>query len=725
MTHPIPKLTAIAFGAIALRAAGDESAASGEHIQEGSTPRIVVTGTRDAQAARRDAATAKVIIGREEIEKYGEATVGDLLRRLPGVTVSGAPGSPGEVKMRGLSGAYTQILVDGERIGGHGRNRAGPIDLIPAEMIERIEIVRGGVAEFSAQTVAGTINIVLRDDAGRAQTRLRPGLSEVDGHVSPQIGLQNTGRSGGLSWLFSANANQRDQIADQMRHSLDYDDSGALQTESLAHREVTQRTRDASLAPRLTWRLDRANQLSLQLFATHTESEAHGDEHTQALFGTPDAARAHEDSSRERDLWRLGGGWRLRWNDGDTLNLRLGLNGNREHSNTLRNEYDAAGNHSGTSDSQTAVREQGSSAALRWAAAEGGMNTPAIGAEWNETRRSEQAVTLESGSAATLSDDKLEQRELNAAAYLQDEWRPFETTTLTGGLRREVLHTHTQDSAGAPLVARYGTWAPSVPLAQKLGEAGSTVLRSSLARTFRAPRLDDLSGLTVRAPDNSLTRPDRSGNPELRPETAWGFELALERYFDAHSMASANLFTRRITDLIRRELTLGDDGRWVSRPVNEGQAQVHGAELEWKLNLATWFPSGPVLQFNGNYTHTQTRDDAGNKLEDTPDRIANIGFEWQPAGPAWKLGGNLNWAHHYTVRLSDQQTRSVGDKTVYDAYISWAMTRDALWRLSGSNLGGWGSDSRTTAENSGRPVADETVKVAGLPTWQLALELKF
>ncbi len=693
---------------------------------DGEPAKIVVIGTRDAQAARRDAATAKVIIGREEIEKYREATVGDLLRRLPGVTVSGAPGSPGEVKMRGLSGAYTQILVDGERIGGHGRNRAGPIDLIPAEMIERIEIVRGGVAEFSAQAVAGTINIVLRDDAGRAQTRLRPGLSEVDGHVSPQIGLQNTGRSGGLSWLFSANANQRDQIADQMRHSLDYDDSGALQTESLTHREVTQRTRDASLAPRLTWRLDRANQLSLQLFATHTESEAHGDEHTQALFGTPDAARAHEDSSRERDLWRLGGGWRLRWNDGDTLNLRLGLNGNREHSSTLRNEYDTAGNRSGTSDSQATVREQGSSASLRWAAAEGGMNTPAIGAEWNDTRRSEQAVTLDSGTVgSSSSDDKLEQRELNAAAYLQDEWRPFEHTTLTGGLRREVLHTHTQDSAGAPLVARYGIWAPSLQLAQKLGEAGSTVLRSSLARTFRAPRLDDLSGLTVRAPDNSLTRPDRSGNPELRPETAWGLELALERYFDAHSMASANLFTRRITDLIRRELTLGDDGRWVSRPVNEGQAQVRGAELEWKLNLATWVPSGPVLQLNGNYTQTQTRDDAGNKLEDTPDRIANIGFEWQPAGPAWKLGGNLNWAHRYTVRLSDQQTRSVGDKTVYDAYVSWAMTRDALLRLSGANLGGWGSDSRTTAENSGRPVADETVKVAGLPTWQLALELKF
>jgi len=691
----------------------------------GEPPRIVVSGTRDAQAARRDAATAKVIIGREEIEKYGEATVGDVLRRLPGVTVSGAPGSPGEVKMRGLSGAYTQILVDGERIGGHGRNRAGPIDLIPAEMIERIEIVRGGVAEFSAQAVAGTINIVLRDDAGRAQTRLRPGLSEVDGHVSPQLGVQNTGRSGGFSWLFSANANQRDQIADQMRHSLDYDDSGALQTESLTHREVTQRTRDASLAPRLTWRLDRANQLSLQLFATHTESEAHGDEHTQALFGTPDAARAHEDSSHERDLWRLGGGWRLRWNDGDTLNLRLGLNGNRERSSTLRNEYDAAGSSSRVSDNQATVREEGSSASLRWAAAEGATHTPAVGAEWNDTRRSEQAVTQDSGAAAMSTNDSLEQRELNAAAYLQDEWRLLESTTLTGGLRREVLHTHTQDSAGAPLVARYGIWAPSLQLAQKFGDAGSTVLRSSLARTFRAPRLDDLSGLTVRAPDNSLTRPDRSGNPALRPETAWGFELALERYFDAHSMASANLFARRITDLIRRELTLGDDGRWVSRPVNEGQAKVRGAELEWKLNLTSWVPSGPALQLNGNYTHTQTRDDAGNKLEDTPDQIANLGLEWQPAGPDWKIGGNLNWAHHYTVRLSDQQTRSVGDKTVYDAYVSWAMTRDTVLRLSGANLGGWGSDSRTVAENDGRPVADETVKVAGLPTWQLALEMKF
>ena len=41
---------------------------------------------------RRESTAAKIVIGREEIEKQGDATLGEVLKRLPGVTVQGAPG---------------------------------------------------------------------------------------------------------------------------------------------------------------------------------------------------------------------------------------------------------------------------------------------------------------------------------------------------------------------------------------------------------------------------------------------------------------------------------------------------------------------------------------------------------------------------------------------------------------------------------------------------------
>ncbi|MCX9155853.1 TonB-dependent receptor [Niveibacterium sp. 24ML] len=690
--------------------------------------KITVTGARDASdplADRRESPTAKVIIGRDEIEKYGETTVGELLRRLPGVTVTGAPGTAGEVKMRGMGAGYTQVLVDGERMGGR-RGRGAPIDMIPAEMIERIEIVRSSVAEFSAQAVAGTINIVLRDDAGKAQTRVRPVLAEVDGHVSPQLGVQNTGRAEGWSWIVAANANQRDQIADQMRSSLEYDAAGALESQTRTHREVTQQTRDASLAPRLTWRLDKQNQLNLQLFATHTESEAAGDESTQTLFGVPQAARAHETTSRERDLWRLNGGWRLRREGGDTLNLRLGFNGTQDESASQRQEYDGGGAATRSVDSDSRTREAGSSASLRWTGAQGESHTPGTGIEWTDSRRSEAQSTRENGNPVSGADGSTQaQREITGALYLQDEWRVRPLTTLTSGLRWELLHIHTQDSSGAPLRSDFDVLAPSLQLAHKMGESGETVMRTGLARTFRAPSLSELSGLVTPSLDNSISRPDRAGNPALDPETAWGLEWAVERYLDKTGLVSANLFYRWVSDLIRRELSQGSDGRWLSKPINEGSARVSGIELEWKLSLANLLPPGHALQLNGNYTASRTRDSSGAKIDDQPGQTANIGLEWQPAESPLKLGGNLNWAPAYEVKLSDGQTRWASAKTTFDAFAAWTLNRDALLRLSANNLTGWGGESRTQASANNTPVSDESTEVAGLPTWQLALELKF
>lgn len=58
---------------------------------------------------RRRAQIAKQIYGREELDKYGDTNVGDVLKRLPGITMQGnAP------RMRGLGAGYTLILINGD-----------------------------------------------------------------------------------------------------------------------------------------------------------------------------------------------------------------------------------------------------------------------------------------------------------------------------------------------------------------------------------------------------------------------------------------------------------------------------------------------------------------------------------------------------------------------------------------------------------------------------------
>ena len=73
--------------------------------------------------------------------------------------------------LRGLGAGFTQILVNGRPIPGAGNDRTVFVDRIPAEIIDRIEIIRSPTADIDSQGIGGTINIILKDGAS-----LPPGI---------------------------------------------------------------------------------------------------------------------------------------------------------------------------------------------------------------------------------------------------------------------------------------------------------------------------------------------------------------------------------------------------------------------------------------------------------------------------------------------------------------------------------------------------------------------
>src|SRR5438045_4089542 len=63
---------------------------------------VQITGGRANDVEeRRNSTTAKIIVGREEIDRFGDSTLGDVLKRLPGVTIQGRPGRGGAIRLRG------------------------------------------------------------------------------------------------------------------------------------------------------------------------------------------------------------------------------------------------------------------------------------------------------------------------------------------------------------------------------------------------------------------------------------------------------------------------------------------------------------------------------------------------------------------------------------------------------------------------------------------------
>jgi len=129
--------------------------------------RVEIVGRQGSTELRRAASVAKQIYGREELDRFGDTNALDVMRRLPGVNVSS--GGP---RMRGLGAGYTQILINGDPA-PQGFN----LDQLSPSQIERIEVLRAPTADQSAQAVAGTINIILKEAPRSSQQSLRLGVS--------------------------------------------------------------------------------------------------------------------------------------------------------------------------------------------------------------------------------------------------------------------------------------------------------------------------------------------------------------------------------------------------------------------------------------------------------------------------------------------------------------------------------------------------------------------
>ncbi|HEY4958659.1 MAG TPA: TonB-dependent receptor plug domain-containing protein, partial [Caldimonas sp.] len=142
---------------------------------------VNITGARpDDVQERRNSTAAKIIIGRDEIDRFGDSTLGDVLKRLPGVTIQGRPGRGGAIRLRGLGNGYTQILLDGERV-----PPGFSLDSLTPDQIERIEILRAPTAETGARAIAGTINIITRGGYSRRVNDVRLSAAYENGKLQP------------------------------------------------------------------------------------------------------------------------------------------------------------------------------------------------------------------------------------------------------------------------------------------------------------------------------------------------------------------------------------------------------------------------------------------------------------------------------------------------------------------------------------------------------------
>ncbi len=128
---------------------------------------VVVVATRTGQASalnqQKNAATVSNVVAADQIGRFPDANLGDALKRVPGVTVALDQGEARFGSIRGTEPRFNTVMVNGERVpSAEAEVREVQLDLVPADMVQAIEVNKTLTPDMDADAIGGSVNVVTR-----------------------------------------------------------------------------------------------------------------------------------------------------------------------------------------------------------------------------------------------------------------------------------------------------------------------------------------------------------------------------------------------------------------------------------------------------------------------------------------------------------------------------------------------------------------------------------
>jgi ferric enterobactin receptor len=588
------------------------------------------------------------IITAEDIRKRPPSNdLSDIIRREPGVNLtgnsaSGARGNNRQIDLRGMGPENTLILIDGKpttsrnavRYGWNGdRDTRGETNWVPAEEVERIEILRGpAAARYGSGAMGGVVNIITKrpTDAFSGSLNLYTMMPEDKAEgVSKRTNFSLSGPlTDALTFRVYGGLNKTD--AD------DIDINADAQNSALAAGREGVRNKDINGL--LSWRLNDSHTLELSsgysrqgnIYTGDTMNSNGGSDvaFIQSLYG----AETNVMQRNNFDLTHLGefdwGSTKSSLTYDYTRNWRLneGLAGGPEGAIT-----------NGAGAAVSRLRNTRASSEVSLPLSLGGLEQVlTVGGEYlYETlndQGSSRAQSFDPGNGGTnLEGFDRSTSKINAesyALYVEDNIELTEKTTLTPGVR---LDHHNQFGSN---------WSPSLNASHKLTDA--LTLKGGVARAYKTPNLYQSNpnyllysmGNGCNANETNSGGCYLLGNENLDPETSINKEIGLA--FDKGTWRTSATYFRND---YKNKIIGGNEyisilqytsggvvtNRRVQQWENSKKAVVEGVEGNLFMELT------PSLTWNTNVTYMIESEDkeTGEPLSVIPEYTVNTTFDWQ------------------------------------------------------------------------------------------------
>ncbi|WP_206098193.1 TonB-dependent siderophore receptor [Pantoea endophytica] len=656
----------------------------------------------------------------EDIKKNPPVNdLSDIIRKMPGVnlTGNGASGSRGnnrQIDIRGMGPENTLVMIDGVPVSSRNsvryswrgeRDSRGDTNWVPAEMVERIEVIRGpAAARYGSGAAGGVVNIITKRPTNDWHGSLslytsQPGNSKEGDTRRANFNLSGPLAGDALTMRLYGNINRTDADA--------FDINTAENGSYAAGREGV-RNKDINTV--LSWKITPLQIIDFSwgysrqgnIYAGDTQnsnSNASTDGLVESLYGD-ETNRMYRQSYgiAHNGIWDWG---------------TSKLNFNYEKTNNTRLQEGTAGRTEGMINSDTYATSR-----LESYRAGGEINFPlqllvdqtvTLGAEWNRDELNDPASMLAaSASGVNLpgsSGDPSQRSSKNSATisslFFEDNIAATDSTEVIPGLRFDY-----HDQFGA-------NWSPSLNLSQGLGDFFT--LKAGIARVFKAPNLyQSTPGYLLSTRGNGcpigLSQCYLLGNNDLDAETSVNKEIGLE-FSNQGYVAGITWFRNDY----KNKIVSGTEPVYSStRPVynvlrweNGGKAIVEGLEGNLTIPLIA-----DTLEWRSNATYMFRSESkkTGNPLSVIPEFTINSQLEWQATQD---LSANINWTQYgrqkprqnveTNIDTSSMTTQEISPYSVFGLNVNYDISKNLRANAGINNL----FDKRIYRENSGASTYNE------------------
>ena len=565
---------------------------------------VVVTANRQA-TLRRLAPTIVNVVGEEVFSRVNANNLAQGIIFQPGVRVENNCQNCGfnQVRINGLDGRYTQILIDSRPIFSALAGVYG-IEQIPTNMIDRVEVVRGGgSALFGSSAIGGVVNIITKEPVGNSfsfgESLTFTGMKNPDNNISMNASLvSDDNRAGAM--IFGQTRYRQEWDA----NNDGYSELGRLNSRSLGTRAFLRTTDYTKLTAEfhtiqeyrrggdhIDWPDHVASiseHVDHSIFSSNAKFDAFSSDYKHHLLTYISGQIVNRKSY-------YGGIGELQDDKGNTLGqlgfpipaeqygINFGVSKGNTYMGGLQYSYDF--------DRLLFMPAQ-----------------VLIGAEYVYDHLSDvmplRNWLAEKDSKGNLIElfPKIDQKINNWSQLAQIEWKNDMFSILLGARLDE------NSAVGRPI------FSPRATL--RYNPTKNVNFRLSYAKGFRAPQVFD-EDLHVGVVNGEVQKVYNI--PDLRPETSHSINASADLYAQ-WGPVKANLliegFYNKLQDVFVTKLNKVEHGIMMYDRKNGEGATVYGANLEGKL---TW----SILQLQGGLTLTQNRYDKPEEWGQRADFLSN------------------------------------------------------------------------------------------------------